>query len=507
MKNKLVEVFRMKTLTLKVLVPTLLALFVGMFVLGITLYSQLGDAVSGQVKKNSELNAEFVAAVAAPYVANYDLAALDGFIKELTRGGNIVYAEFFGEDGVSLTSDVIKAPSNTSDLFMIERNVIDLSGKKIASFKMGIKHDSIIAVQHHTASIMIPGILVVMLSVLLVIVVVVRRAVTPAHEMQLVLAEVAQGNLAVKAKAETEDEIGEMARSLNSTVDALNLILSKVGSHALNVNLAAGEIADSVSSQVSASTEMSATVTEITSTMEELSASSTQIAEHSKSVVEIANHAWEVSKLGAEAMQVVLGKMGDIRSDNQISLQEIVELGSKSKEISKVMEIINSVADQTKLIAFNAALEAASAGESGRRFGVVAAEIRRLADSVTDSTGDIEVKISEIQDSINRLVLTSENGASGIADGMSATASTSDRLGELVDAASQTSRAAQQISLSTQQQKTASNQVVVALREIVTGSSHTAQSLGRISQISQDMSEISSELSEMVGKFKLDDGL
>ncbi|MDX8400875.1 MAG: methyl-accepting chemotaxis protein, partial [Gallionellaceae bacterium] len=299
----------MKTLTLKVLVPTLAALFIGMLALGGTLFSLLGDAVSNQVTGGSERTAEFVAAVASPYVTNYDLTALGGFVKEVTQGGDTVYAEFFGEDGASLTSDVVKAPKNINELYMVERDVLDSTGKKVASFKMGIKHDSIIAAQRHTAYIMIPGILVVMLSVLLVIVVVVRRAVTPAQGMQLVLAEVAQGNLAVKAKVESEDEIGEMARSLNRMVDALNLTLSKVGSHAINVNLAAGEIADSVSSQVSASTEMSATVTEITSTMEELSASSTQIAEHSKSVVDIANHAWEISKRGAESMQLVLGKM------------------------------------------------------------------------------------------------------------------------------------------------------------------------------------------------------
>ncbi len=325
------------------------------------------------------------------------------------------------------------------------------------------------------------------------------------NQMRAVLARIAQGELTVRANVDSSDELSEMARSLNLTVEALSKTLNSVTSHALTVNDAAGEIDKEVGNQASTSAEMSASVAEITSTMEEFSASSTQIAEYSKSVVDIANHTWENSKKGAEAMQVVLVKMGDIRSDNQHSLQEIVELGGKSKEISKVMVIINSLADQTKLIAFNAALEAASAGESGRRFSVVAAEIRRLADSVTESTGEIEAKIKEIQECISRLVITSEKGSAGIADGMSATSTTADRLGELVGAASQTSSAAQQISLSTQQQKTASNQVVVALREIVTASSNTAQSINRISQISHDMTNASVELKEIIGQFKLSD--
>ncbi len=314
---------------------------------------------------------------------------------------------------------------------------------------------------------------------------------------------VAEGDLTVEIERDGNDEIGQLAGAAQEMRRQLHQLAAKVGSHAVTVNAAAGEIAVAVENQAATSSQMSASVAEITSTMEELSASSTQIAEHSKSVVDIANHTWENSKKGAEAMQAVLSKMCDIRGDNQHSLQEIVELGSKSKEISKVMEIINAVADQTKLIAFNAALEAASAGEAGRRFGVVAAEIRRLADSVTDSTGEIEAKVSEIQDSISRLVITSEKGAAGINAGMDATSNTADRLGELVEEARQTSSAAQQISLSTQQQKTASNQVVVALREIVTASSHTARSISRISQISHDMTTTSAELREMVGQFKL----
>ena len=268
---------------------------------------------------------------------------------------------------------------------------------------------------------------------------------------------------------------------------------------------AAQEIASAVEGQAATSTEMSSSVAEITSTMEELSASSTQIADHSRSVVDIANQTLDGSRQGSEAMQTVLGRMNDIQVDNQHSLQEIVDLGSKSKQISKVMDIINAVADQTKLIAFNAALEASSAGEAGKRFSVVASEIRRLADSVTDSTREIETKISEIQDSISRLVITSEKGSAGIAAGTAASANTAERLDAIVNTATHTSSAAQQISLSTQQQKIARNHVVVALREIVTASSHTAHSITRISEVSKEMSGLSARLDALVRQFKLVD--
>ncbi|WP_295456687.1 methyl-accepting chemotaxis protein [uncultured Thiodictyon sp.] len=250
---------------------------------------------------------------------------------------------------------------------------------------------------------------------------------------------------------------------------------------------------------------MSASVAQITSTMEELSASSSQIAEYSETVVEVARRTFENSRAGADAMHRLVKRMADIRDDSQTAVQEILDLGRKSKEISRIMEIIDTVADQTRLIAFNAALEAASAGEAGRRFSVVASEIRRLADSVSESTGEIAGKVAEIQESISRLVLTSEKGTAGIEQGIQESAQTQQLLDAMVDGAGETTRAAQQISLSSQQQRTASNQVVVALREIVSASADTAASVRRIADIAQAMTRLSAQLDERVGRFKLTD--
>ena len=237
--------------------------------------------------------------------------------------------------------------------------------------------------------------------------------------------------------------------------------------------------------------------------MEELSASSTQIAEHSRAVVDIANQTLEDCNKGSESMSQLLMRMTDIDTDNQQNMREIMMLGNKSTEISRVMVIINSVADQTKLIAFNAALEAASAGEAGKRFSVVAAEIRRLADSVTESTVEIENKISEIQNAINRLVLNAEKGGESIKAGARACKVSAEHLNDIVVTAEQTSTAALQISLSTQQQKTASNQVVMALREIVVASNYTSQSIKDILVVSQDMTQLSKALKEASTSFTL----
>ncbi len=262
----------------------------------------------------------------------------------------------------------------------------------------------------------------------------------------------------------------------------------------------AGMLSITVEQYAAISADESASISEITSTTEELSASSTQIAEHARAVVDTAQTTWENTKKGATAIESMMMKMAEIHGDSQKSASEILDLGKKSREISKVMEIINSIADHTKLLAFNAALEASSAGEAGKRFGVVAAEIRRLADSVTESTGEIEGKISEIQEAVNNLAVASEKSSRGIEQGMDFSSQTAGLLSDIVEAAHTTMDSAKQISLSTQQQKTANSQVVIALREIMQGANTTSASVESLGTISFQLAALSESLSQILKK-------
>jgi methyl-accepting chemotaxis protein len=379
----------------------------------------------------------------------------------------------------------------------------DYSGNPIGVIEIIKDRSHYLAVINKSKSTAIViGILAVLLGILLSFLsakTIVRRI----RKVITILNQIADGDLTVRINNNSKDEIGQLINAAGQMQQKLSQVVNKVHEHAHTVYTASQQISSEVGGQASTSSQLSASVTEITSTMEELSASSSQISEHANSVVGIANHTLSSSKQGLDAVQGVQHRMVDIQEDNENSLHEIVELGSKSKEISKIMDIINSLADQTKLIAFNAALEASSAGEAGKRFGVVAAEIRHLADSVTESTSEIEGKVSQIQESISRLVVTSEKGAKGIEQGMLESSQTSEYLSALVSSADDTSTAAQQISISTQQQKTASDQVVIALREIVTATTHTKEAINHIADVSQHMTGLSSELKVLVGQFRI----
>ncbi|MEO5363806.1 MAG: methyl-accepting chemotaxis protein, partial [Magnetococcus sp. DMHC-8] len=331
-----------------------------------------------------------------------------------------------------------------------------------------------------------------------------RSIVKPLQLAANISDQLAQGVMKeIQLDTLSRDETGQMLKSMQNMVANFRGMVGKVTITAEQVQSLTNSIAEAVTEEVTSATQQSAAVSEITASMEELSATSNQISENAASVLSVAAQTLEVAEQGRNAAEQVMQKMREINEENQKNINEVVELGKKSQEINKVMVIINRIADQTKLIAFNAAIEASSAGEAGTRFGVVAVEIRRLADSVMESTSEISENLQEIQEGVNRLVVASEKGSKGIREGSELTEGTAHFLDEILSGAQATNDSAKQISLSTQQQKTATAQVVVALREIEDGSQLIANSVNKTNDTCNALMQLSNNLSEHINRFKL----
>lgn len=330
-----------------------------------------------------------------------------------------------------------------------------------------------------------------------------RIFILPIREAAEAAGRLAAYDLTIDVAVKREDEIGVMQKAQAHMIERFRDVLTMLSETTESINSQAMEIADSANQQASVATQQNASVSQITSTMSELSASYSQIADHAQSVAKTAESALENSKAGQEAVGQVMAMMQEISEDNQRNMTGIIELGNKSKEIDKVMKIINNITDQTKLIAFNAALEATSAGETGKRFGVVASEIRRLADNVMDSTQEIEEKIVDIQNAVEKMIVSSEKSTKSVARGMEHSRRTVETLDTIVTGGQSTVDAAKQISLSTQQQKTASEQIVIALREIDKGQGQTLTAIKNISDISSKMESLADRLHELMNRFIL----
>ncbi|MCA0445978.1 MAG: methyl-accepting chemotaxis protein [Bacteroidetes bacterium] len=262
------------------------------------------------------------------------------------------------------------------------------------------------------------------------------------------------------------------------------------------------KLVDALSEQLRDNAEVSATqsssIAETTATIKELATSAEKIVQETSTVVGLAEATQASAQKGTLAIANMLERMSEIQNENQRRIHEIVILGRKAQEIEKVMDIINDIASNTKIIAFNAGIEAASSGEEGKRFGTVASEIRKLANTVANSTNEIRDKIKEIQKTTNELVIVSEEETKKIQSGVDTAQTMVKELTEILDKADKTLDWVKQISLATQQQLTASEQVAIVLHDISDGVKRFTQAINQSKETSEELKDLSRSLRGMV---------
>jgi methyl-accepting chemotaxis protein len=334
-----------------------------------------------------------------------------------------------------------------------------------------------------------------------------RMVARPVGNMVVLAQRITEGDLAPIEAGDLDykrdDELAQLHIALAQMLENLRAIITRIRGAALHISSSAEEVKATLNEQAGAANQSATAVTETTATIEELAIIAAQIAERSGSVVEGAARTQQDAQRGAHAVGNTVAKLDEIRAANESNVKEIIALGQKSRRISEVMELIDNIAARTKLIAFNAALEAAAAGESGRRFSVVAMEVRRLADNVVESTDEIRQRIAEIQAATNALVVASEQEAKRIAEGVAHGQEADYALTEILTSAQSTTLSAEQISLSTHQQRTAAEQVVEAVRSIQTDSQAVAKGSAEATYVIADLVQLAEELHQAVEQFEL----
>ncbi|MGB4442619.1 MAG: methyl-accepting chemotaxis protein [Coriobacteriia bacterium] len=261
-----------------------------------------------------------------------------------------------------------------------------------------------------------------------------------------------------------------------------------------NIRAVSAEVMAATEQQASGAAEQAAAVTQTSATVEELAQTSSQIADNSESVVRIAEKTLATAEDGMSAVAATAVGIEEIRETTMQSSDRILALGERSQEIGRVLSIIDEIAEQTKILALNAAIEAARAGEAGKGFSVVAEEIRKLADSVTESTNEIGRVVREIQASASALIMQTEKAANKVAEGQQLALNTQSSLERIVSQVEQTTDAAKQISIATQQQRTASDQVVVSMREVAQVSQQAADASRKIAAAIIELTRLADSL-------------
>ena len=307
------------------------------------------------------------------------------------------------------------------------------------------------------------------------------------------MGSLAEGDLTVKTTV-SEDITGAIADSVNYAIDELRTLVTtinetseQVSSSAQETQTTARHLADAAKAQAHRISTATTAINQIASSMDDVSKNSAESADVAERSVQIASR-------GAEVVRETISGMDSIRDQIQETSKRIKRLGESSQEIGSIVELINDIAEQTNILALNAAIQAASAGEAGRGFAVVADEVQRLAERSASATKRIETLVQTIQSDTNEAVNSMEQTTAEVVAGARKAEDAGSALGDIERVSHDLSALIQNISAAARQQSIAAtdiSQSMNAIQEITSqtsqGASQTAESIGYLAQLASDL--------------------
>lgn len=316
------------------------------------------------------------------------------------------------------------------------------------------------------------------------------------------VAGVAEGDLTAEVEV-TTDITGSIGDSFNFMIAELRRVISNARDTTLQVSSAANEIQTTAEHLAQGSEAQSQQILDTSAAVDEMAMSIQQVSENSTQAAEVADHARRSARNGSDSVSKTIEGMNAIRSQVQETSKRIKRLGESSQEIGEIVQLIGDIADRTSILALNASIQAAMAGEAGRGFAVVAEEVERLAERSAEATKRISTLIKSVQSETTEAVAAMEAttkevvGGSTVANeagqALSEIASVSDRLAELI----------QSISQAAKQQARGSESVAKSMGEISEVTQQTSAGTKQAAVSIRNLAELADDLRESIGRFKL----
>lgn len=329
-----------------------------------------------------------------------------------------------------------------------------------------------------------------------------RAFAAPLDAVSTAAERVSTGDLTVVVPEKSFAEARVMGRAFNRMTESLRDLIGQVGKSTDELDSVAREIAKASNHEADSATSQASAVAEATATLEEINRSFGAVADGARRVLEIAEDSLAVAENGRETVEGGAGQADKLAEGTVGVLDAAESLASVANDIGQVTFVIGSIAEQTKILALNAAIEAARAGEAGKGFGVVASEIRTLADSVSTSVGRIEHLVRGIQESSGVLTSTAERQATVAQETVTHTLRTRDSFDAIYDRMERTASAAREIATAAAQQQAAARSIVDVMQQVSEGVTMTAASARQLADSAGDVEREAGRLTGSLRGFR-----
>jgi methyl-accepting chemotaxis protein len=316
-------------------------------------------------------------------------------------------------------------------------------------------------------------------------------------------ARVALGDLTARVTANGSGSLQTLSDNLNGMVTGLAQLSSQVGDGAQSIGMAASEILAAVSEHTASANEQSAAINQVSTTVNEVRAAAEQSAGKAKEVADQAQASTQVSEEGTESVLAIARGMEQIRERVEAMAADILALSEQTQHIGDITTTVNDLADQSNILALNASIEAAKAGEQGKGFAIVAGEVRNLAEQSKEATTQIRGILGDVQKATTAAVLATERGSKVVEEGLVLSSLAADTIGSLGETIRGAAHAAQQIAASAHEQRVGMDQVAQAMKDVNDATTQFVAGAEQSQRAAEELNGLASRLGSLTEPYQL----
>jgi methyl-accepting chemotaxis protein len=488
----------------KFLAPTLLLTLILLVGLGAFLITNNKKSIEQTMDDKSGAMANLMSQVSVPSYQNFDYIALEQLVKQMIADPEVEFAVFYDvqKKPVTKASEEKQASANIK---VYERDVSGEDKKVLGTLRIGYSTKTLqVNLRNNILSVII-GISIALALMSFGLTMMVRKIIVQrVQETVAMLKNIAEGegDLTQRLKVTSQDELGELATYFNKFVSNIEKIIASVKSSAGNVDTTTSRLkstADILSKVANQGIEQT---TQAASAANQMESAISETSKNAGMAADSAKRSSEFAIQGNRVVEATVTSMQNIANRVDTTAGTVEALGKSSDQISEIVSVIKEIASQTNLLALNAAIEAARAGEQGRGFAVVADEVRKLAERTTNATGEIAEMIEKIQIDTKNSVDAMRQGRAEVESGVQQAEDAKKSLTQIVSASEQCLNWVQMIANATGEQSKAISHISSTMNKITGLSDSSQDESAKINTIAHEMTTMANSLNSSVSLFK-----